>query len=142
MTMTFEEMAADARTRPTYWATRVKLQIARRLLENLKAQGMTQEALAQALDVKPPQISRLLGGQGNPTIDTVVKAALALGYVPQVTFVPLDQPLTPSKAKATTPPAVGAERPAERTLRKPSTATAKAARSRTRAGARALSLAD
>ncbi len=55
----------------------------------LAASGLNQERLAQKVGVKPPQVSRILNALGNPTLDTLVRMAGALGYVPHLTFVPM-----------------------------------------------------
>jgi transcriptional regulator with XRE-family HTH domain len=81
---------ALARNSDTYWQTRVKLQVATRLQDLLAASGLNQEQLAQNLGAKPPQVSRLLNGLGNPTLDTLTRTSLALGYVPKITFMPVE----------------------------------------------------
>jgi predicted XRE-type DNA-binding protein len=85
----FEDVMAAARDSDAYWQTRVKLHAATQLQDLLAASGLNQEQLALKLDVKPPQVSRILNGMGNPTLDTLVKMARALGCVPMVSFVPL-----------------------------------------------------
>jgi transcriptional regulator with XRE-family HTH domain len=85
----FADILAAARNTDAYWLGRVKLNIATQLQDHLKAAGITQDAYAQKLNVKPPQVSRMLNGQGNPTLETLVKMGRALGYVPRVTFVPV-----------------------------------------------------
>ncbi len=85
----FEALLASARDTDAYWQSRVRLQAATQLQDLLAASGLNQEQLAHKVGVKPPQVSRILNALGNPTLDTLVKMAGALGYVPQLTFVPV-----------------------------------------------------
>lgn len=82
----------QARDSDAYWFGRVKLHVATQLQDALKASGLNQNRYAEALGVKPPMVSRLINGQGNPTLETLVKAGRVLGYVPHVSFVPLVAP--------------------------------------------------
>ncbi len=95
----FKTLLTVARDTDAYWRGRVKLQAATQLQDLLTASGLNQEQLAQKVGVKPPQVSRILNALGNPTLDTLVKMAGALGYVPQLTFVPMQKP-------ASSPPAM------------------------------------
>ena len=51
----------------------------RRLREVREAAGLTQAALAELVDVHPPEVSRLESGAVEPTWPTVLKLAEALG---------------------------------------------------------------
>ncbi len=83
----FNQLLATARNSDGYWFGRVKLNAATQLQDLLASSGMNQEQYAAKLGVKPPQVSRVLNGLGNPTLETIVKMGRALGYVPRVTFV-------------------------------------------------------
>jgi transcriptional regulator with XRE-family HTH domain len=76
----------------------VKLQAATQLQDLLSASGLNQEQLADKVGVKPAQVSRILNALGNPTVDTLVKMAGALGYAPHLTFVPIQSHAAPSAA--------------------------------------------
>ncbi|APW41783.1 helix-turn-helix domain-containing protein [Rhodoferax saidenbachensis] len=80
---------AKARLTENYWISRVKLGVASQLQDHLKMANLTQEKYAEKLGVKAPQVSRALSGTNNPTLETLVKMGWALGYVPNVTFVPV-----------------------------------------------------
>jgi transcriptional regulator with XRE-family HTH domain len=84
----FKQLIANARNSDGYWFGRVKLNAATQLQDLLAASGLNQEQYAEKLGVKPPQVSRVLNGLGNPTLETLVKMGRALGYVPKVSFVP------------------------------------------------------
>ena len=83
----FAQTLQTARNSDGYWFGRVKLHAATQLQDLLANSGMNQEQYAAKLGVKPPQVSRVLNGLGNPTLETLVKMGRALGYVPRVTFV-------------------------------------------------------
>jgi transcriptional regulator with XRE-family HTH domain len=80
---------AKARRSEGYWLSRVKLGVASQLQDHLRIANLTQEKYAEKLGVKAPQVSRALSGTNNPTLETLVKMGWALGYVPNVTFVPV-----------------------------------------------------
>lgn len=42
-------------------------------------QGLTQRDLAERIDMKESQLSRILGGSGNPTLQTIARLAAVLG---------------------------------------------------------------
>ena len=83
----FAQTLQAARNSDGYWFGRVKLHAATQLQDLLANSGMNQEQYAAKLGVKPPQVSRVLNGLGNPTLETLVKMGRSLGYVPRVTFV-------------------------------------------------------
>jgi transcriptional regulator with XRE-family HTH domain len=49
-----------------------------RLKEIRKARGLTQEALAEKVDLTPQYLSRLEGGHQSPSVETVARLAEAL----------------------------------------------------------------
>ena len=83
----FAQTLQTARDSDGYWFGRVKLHMATQLQDLLANSGLNQEQYAAKLGVKPPQVSRVLNGLGNPTLETMVKMGRALGYVPRVSFV-------------------------------------------------------
>jgi transcriptional regulator with XRE-family HTH domain len=54
-------------------------EVVRQLKEVRKAEGMTQEHLAQIVGTKKSNISRLESGRYNPSLDFLVKVADGLG---------------------------------------------------------------
>ncbi len=54
-------------------------EIARQIKEVRKAEGMTQEHLAELVGTKKSNISRLESGRYNPSLDFLVKVASGLG---------------------------------------------------------------
>ncbi|OQP48973.1 hypothetical protein A4H97_29245 [Niastella yeongjuensis] len=53
--------------------------IAVKVLSALKAQKLTQKDLAERMDVSPQQISKIVKGQENLTLETIAKLELILG---------------------------------------------------------------
>ena len=56
-----------------------RAEVARQLKEVRKAEGMTQEYLAELVGTKKSNISRLESGRYNPSLDFLVKVADGLG---------------------------------------------------------------
>ena len=61
-----------------------RLDIVRQVKEVRKAEGMTQEELAELVGTKKSNISRLESGRYNPSLDFLVKVAGGLGKKIQV----------------------------------------------------------
>ena len=59
-------------------------EVARQLKEMRRAQGMTQESLAELVGTKKSNISRLESGRYNPSLDFLVKVAKGLGKQLQI----------------------------------------------------------
>lgn len=57
---------------------RASRQIAQKVLARLDALGWTQKQLAAALQVSPQQVSKILSGKENLTLDTLVRLQAAL----------------------------------------------------------------
>jgi ribosome-binding protein aMBF1 (putative translation factor) len=53
--------------------------IAIKVLDALKNQGLTQKDLAERLNVSPQQISKIVRGEENLTLETITNLELALG---------------------------------------------------------------
>lgn len=71
--------------------------VTRQLAELRRREGVTQEELAERLDVPVQHVSRIEGGQ-NVTLRTVERIAIALGMTVTVMFeVSTDGPKTPPK---------------------------------------------
>jgi len=56
-----------------------RVEVVRQLKEVRKAEGMTQEHLAELVGTKKSNISRLESGRYNPSLDFLVKVADGLG---------------------------------------------------------------
>lgn len=65
-----------------------KLAITNRLIALMKEQNVSRSELAVRMGVQPSRITAMLAGTGNLTIDTLVRAGMALGAELHQTFVP------------------------------------------------------
>lgn len=53
--------------------------IALRVLDTLEAQGLSQKELAERMGVSPQQVSKIVKGQENLTLETISNLEIALG---------------------------------------------------------------
>ena len=70
--------------------------IAVRVLDALKAQGLSQKDLAERMNVSPQQISKIVKGQENLTLETISNLEIALG-VQLIDMSPLNSSLPKKK---------------------------------------------
>ena len=71
---------AETRYREENWAWLKKSAvIAVRVLDALKAQGLSQKELAERMKVSPQQINKIVKGQENLTLETISNLEMALG---------------------------------------------------------------
>ncbi len=74
--------------------------VTRQLAELRRQQGVTQETLAELLDVPVQHVSRIESGVQNITLATLERFAIALGVKVSVVFEPSkDGPKKPRKSK-------------------------------------------
>lgn len=52
----------------------------------MECQGLSKKELAERLGVSKASVSRILSGNRNMTLDTLVKVSFALGYRPRIEF--------------------------------------------------------
>jgi ribosome-binding protein aMBF1 (putative translation factor) len=86
-----EKLSKLASDQPSNWKAKAKYRrdnrewlkrsavIAVKVLDALKAQGLTQKNLAERLNVTPQQISKIVKGEENLTLETITNLELALG---------------------------------------------------------------
>jgi DNA-binding phage protein len=81
----FDEQAKDPALAAEYRATRAEIDAIDKLIRALDAarliNGLSKAELARKIGARPEMVRRLLTAtKGNPTMDTVLKVASALGY--------------------------------------------------------------
>jgi plasmid maintenance system antidote protein VapI len=76
---TFAELFARARKLVAYRVEGAIMEFTEELCKLMHIQGVTKTELAQRLGCKPAYITKLLSGQNNFTIQTMVKTADAIG---------------------------------------------------------------
>jgi len=91
MTKLNKKLSELASTKPSNWKAKAKYRrenrewlkrsaaIAVKVLDALKAQGLTQKDLAERLDVTPQYINKIVKGEENLTLETITNLELALG---------------------------------------------------------------
>lgn len=85
--MTREELLKS----PEYWVTGIQLDLyncAERFMEQHK---LNRTQLASHLGVSKGYVSQLLNGDYDHKLSKLVELSLAFGYVPDMTFIPVDQ---------------------------------------------------
>lgn len=65
-----------------------KLIVVEELLQFMKREGINRSELAERMGVPPSRITKMLSGDSNLTIDTLVRAGAAVGAELKQTFVP------------------------------------------------------
>jgi ribosome-binding protein aMBF1 (putative translation factor) len=91
MTKLNKKLSELASTEPSNWKAKAKFRrdnrewlkrsaaIAIKVLDALKAQGLTQKELAERLDVSPQYINKIVKGEENLTLETITNLELTLG---------------------------------------------------------------
>jgi ribosome-binding protein aMBF1 (putative translation factor) len=87
----YEKLSKIASDEPSGWMEDAKYRrenrawlkksglIALKVLNALKAQGLTQKELAERMQVSPQQVNKILSGQANLTLETITHLEAALG---------------------------------------------------------------
>jgi len=75
----FKELIDEAKGRDTYWATSMILDFTEGLHKIMEANGVTRSDLARRLGVSPAYITKVLRGNVNFTVDSMVRLARAAG---------------------------------------------------------------
>lgn len=80
--MTREELI----TSREYWITKIQLDLFSQLKSYMHANNLSQSQLAEQLGVTKGYISQVLNGDFDHRISKLVDLALAIGYVPVITY--------------------------------------------------------
>ena len=120
----YQELTREFEKDPKYWVEHLKLAFSEEVGRLMDERNMSQSDLARELGVSRAYITRLFHGTFNPTVETLVKVALALDAKVAVHLHPrqtaacwLDVPVaswsvTIQTDKSVTPPRPWAERKA------------------------------
>ena len=88
---TAPEILENARRGQIYWEERAILDFTEDLLAMMKRRRLSQKELAERLQTAPAFISKLLSGNNNYTLKTMVKVARALNSRLKVQIEPLEK---------------------------------------------------
>ncbi len=88
----YKRRSEEARSRPDYWVARLAYRFAGQITRVIAERGLSRADLARRVGVKPSYVTKVLKGDGNYTIKTMVKIAHALGYRADVILRPENEP--------------------------------------------------
>jgi len=74
----FSELYEEAERHEEYWIAGAILEFTESLVQEMQRQGLTRTELAKRLGVTPAYVTKLLRGQANFTLATMVRLARAL----------------------------------------------------------------
>ena len=80
----FRELINEAKERDTYWAASIILDFTEGLNKIMKANSVTRSDLARRLGVSPAYITKVLRGNVNFTVDSMVRLVRAAGGEVQI----------------------------------------------------------
>ncbi|MEO6282263.1 MAG: helix-turn-helix transcriptional regulator [Dyadobacter sp.] len=96
---------------PTYWLTKVQIEVFGLLNTYMEENNLTQKQVAEKLSVSPSYVSQILNGNFNFTISKLVELAVLVGKVPVLQFESVENLLKTELAQqADLKPAVKARR--------------------------------
>lgn len=75
---------------PEYWTTRIQLDLYSHIQEYMRMNGLSRTQLAQKLGVTKGYITQVLNGDFDHRLSKLVELSLAVGLVPKIEFVPID----------------------------------------------------
>ena len=84
----FKELFNEAKERDTYWSASVILNFTEGLHKTMEANGVTRSDLARRLGVSPAYITKVLRGNVNFTVDSMVRLVRAAGGEVRVRVAP------------------------------------------------------
>ena len=87
----FKELLDEAKGRDSYWAASIILDFTEGLHKIMEANGITRSDLARRLGVSPAYITKVLRGNVNFTVDSMVRLIRAAGGEVRVQVVPKSQ---------------------------------------------------
>jgi len=68
----------------------VKNEVTKKILDAMEVKDISKADLARKLNTTPSNISQILNGNRNLTIDTICEISMALGMISQISFVDKD----------------------------------------------------
>ena len=89
--------AEQARTSHAYHAEGASIRFTEDLVAAMKSSGLTRSALAEKIGSSPAYVTKILRGETNFTLDSMVKIATALGCELTINLRPLATAATPKR---------------------------------------------
>jgi transcriptional regulator with XRE-family HTH domain len=78
MSSTFKKLLERAKTRDPFWVETAILEITEEIVARMEADGVSRTELAKRLGKKPSFVTKILRGDNNFTLETLVKVARRL----------------------------------------------------------------
>lgn len=79
---------------PEYWLQDAQLELFEQVSRYLKDEKITQTELANRLNVSKGYISQVLNGNFNHTFRKLIEISMAIGKIPEISYVPIEAKLT------------------------------------------------
>ncbi len=117
---TFEELFREAEKSLTYWVEGAILDFTEELCREMESQGVSRAELARRIGSSPAYVTKILRGNSNFTLSSMVRISRALDREVRIHLAPkgamtrwIDElpPVTVSTASAVTAPLTGDESP-------------------------------
>ena len=74
-----------------YWIVEIQNTFYKAVKKFQENEGLTLGQVAEKMEKSPSRLSQIMHGDFNPKLETLVKYALDLGYVPEVRFTPVQE---------------------------------------------------
>ena len=84
----FRKWARNAEAQPEFWTERAIIRMAEEIHRELNRQGLTRAELARRLGFSPAYVTKILRGNANFTLESMVKIARALGAELRISLDP------------------------------------------------------
>jgi len=76
---------------PEYWITRIQLDLYAMIERYMKNNNLSRTELAHKLGVSKGYISQVLNGDFDHRLSKLVELSMAVGMVPQISYIPMDK---------------------------------------------------
>lgn len=109
----------------TYWTTIIQLQLFRAINEYLEKNEMTRKEFAEQLGVSKGYVSQIMNGNFDHKLSKMIELMLAIGMVPSLEMVPVEDAVAAAKGGKKAKPKAGKSAKARRPAGKKKKATKK-----------------
>ncbi len=82
---------------PYYWVGKIQLQLFRAINEYLEENDMTRKEFAEQLGVSKGYVSQILNGNFDHKLSKMIELMLAIGMVPSLEMVPVEEAVAAAK---------------------------------------------
>lgn len=86
-----ETTREDILKRPSYWLTRIQTGLFNLLESYMTSKEMNRSQLAEHLGVTKGYVSQVLNGDADHRLSKIIELSMAIGKVPQIEFVDIDE---------------------------------------------------